>query len=164
MVNAFISAREIAEDLLERTGTAMVAGDFPGFAECFHFPQDLDTFDGNITITSPTELKHVFFQVLECYQSLGVTNMVRHVVAAEFRGPAEIMSTHESRLFSGAALIKEPYVVLSVLKRKDGLWKIFRSQYAIADMPRLNTALLNKNPGRAPANLQRDPSTEGEGD
>jgi len=136
------AARQISEDLLERSGASLVQGDFETFADCFLLPQDMETFEGRRSIETRDQMREIFEAVRQFHQRSGVTELVRHCVEAEFRTEDIVEATHESRLVAGERLIQRPYPVFSVLKRVDGVWRVASSQYAIVDAPGLNQALI----------------------
>ena len=139
------SAREIAEDLLARTGHGLITGDFETFCECFSMPNEMETFEGRRVIETASELETVFGDVRAYYDKIGMTQMERHIVDAEFRNPTSIVSTHQSRLVAESELVQQPFDVLSVIKLIDGAWRIRHSQYAIVDSKDHNTALTGLN-------------------
>ena len=156
MSRPLISARDVSEHLLERTGRAIMAGDFAGFAACFALPQEIDTFVGPRKIETLEELEATFKDVGRHYRSLGVTQLVRHCVDARFRDEDTVESTHETRLLNGDILAQAPFPVFSILKRTDEGWKIASGQYAIADAPAHNAALNGTQPERASTEQTKD--------
>ena len=152
MSSEFKNPKDVSNDLLERTGAAMLEGDFETFADCFELPQEMDTFHGRNLVQTREELRAVFDAVLQYYRSMGVTEMARHCVEAEFVGPDTVQATHQSRLLAGTELVLTPYPALSVLKRKDGVWRVASCQYAISDAPDLNDALAGRLLDKTPKN------------
>ena len=136
------SAREIAEDLLERSGKGLMTGDFAVFADCFALPTEMETFDGRRLIETRAELEAIFNDVRAYFSSTGMTQMERHIVDAEFRNPTSIFSTHQSRVVSDGELVQQPFDVLSVIALIDGQWRIRHSQYAITDSNDHKAALI----------------------
>lgn len=139
------TAREIAEDLLARTGQGLITGDFKLFGECFALPKEMETFEGRRVIRTQAEMESVFNDVRAYYAKIGMTHMERHVVDAEFRNPTSIVSTHQSRLVAEYELVQQPFDVLSVIELIEGAWRIRHSQYAIVDSEDHNTALIGPN-------------------
>lgn len=135
MPTDFNSAREIAEYLLNRSGRALMSGDFPLFASCFALPQTMETFEGRRLISTRDDLLSVFEGVRAHLAREGVTEMARHCVAAAFIDAETISATHETRLIRGDQLIQRPYPVLSVVRRQNDLWQVGNTIYAIADAP-----------------------------
>ena len=123
--------RAVSEYLLARTGEAYMTGDFDGFAACFALPQWIETFKGRRLITSPDELQLFFNEMRSQFCRLGVTDMVRRCVVAEFRDPYTIEATHETRLLAGAQLVQPCYPCFSVIKRTGQGWQVADGQYAI---------------------------------
>ena len=135
------TARDIAAELLERSGRALETGDADLFATCFTIPKEMETFEGRRVLNSLEELEAAFREVCAYYAKAGVTSMVRHIVDAEFRNPSTIVSTHEARLLAGDQLIQQPYAVMSIIVADGDEWRIRHSQYAIIDSTDHNTAL-----------------------
>lgn len=136
------TAREIAEDLLARTGQGLITGNFKVFGDCFASPTEMETFEGRRVIRSEAELKSSFNDVRAYFSKVGVTEIDRRIVDAEFRNPTSIVSTHQSRLVAVNELVQQPFDVLSVIGLIDGVWRIRHSQYAIVDSEDHNAALI----------------------
>ncbi len=128
-----MSAIDVADDLLQRTGMAMLTGDTDGFVCCFSLPQVFQTALGQVHVETRNQLARMFETVHGQFRSLGVTDMARHVLHAEFRDPETIYSTHETRLLHGHTLLQEPFPVFSVLKAFGSRWLIRSSAYGARD-------------------------------
>jgi len=144
------TARDIAAELLERSGHALETGDADLFATCFTIPKEMETFEGRRVLSSAEELEAAFREVCGYYAKAGVTSMVRHVVDAEFRTPSTIVSTHEARLLAGDQLIQQPFAVMSIIVADGDDWRIRHSQYAIIDSTDHNVALIGLENGAQP--------------
>lgn len=118
-----------------------MSGDFEMFASCFALPQWIETFEGRHLIATTEDLRTLFDAVRVHFCRLGVTDLVRRCVAAEFRDPDTIEATHESRLLAGTRLVQQPYPSFSILKRTDAGWQVAGAQYAIKDAQSLSAAL-----------------------
>ena len=136
------SAREIAEDLLDRSGMGLTEGDFDLFETCFALPNEMETFDGRRAIVTRADLQAVYDAVRAYYHQIGRTRVDRHIVDAEFRNPTCIVSTHQSRVYAGEELAQQPFEVHSVIELQDGVWRIRRSEYAITDSSDHNNAIV----------------------
>lgn len=138
------SARRIAEDLLARTGHALVFGGFGAFALCFHIPNLFETINGLKEIRDASDLQMIYDNVRLQFRRMGVTRLHRQVIAASYRDESTVVTTHQSRLFHGTQLLQTPYPVFSVLtKAQDhGIWRIASSVYGLesGDIPRVHTA------------------------
>lgn len=135
------SARDVSEFLLARSSDAMMSGNFDMMRQCFEIPQEIQTFDGTKLINSVEELEATFRAIRAYHRRAGITEMVRHCLEAVFKGPDEVEATHVSRLLAGNVLVNGPHSVFSVLRRREGIWRIASSKYAIADSDELNRAL-----------------------
>ncbi|WP_299769721.1 hypothetical protein [uncultured Tateyamaria sp.] len=119
-----------------------MSGDFESFAQCFSFPYDLETLEGQRQIHTRADLKTTFDAVHAHLVKHQVTIMARHCVSASFRSDNEVAATHETRLLSRGILVQQPYPAFSLLKRgADGEWRITCTSYVIVDSAELNGAL-----------------------
>lgn len=141
-MNDALSAKKISQRMLDQTGNGLLTGDFDLFADCFLLPQDIETFDDRRRLETRQDLFMIYNGVRAYHEKMGVTDMVRHVVTADFRDPKTISSIHQSRLVTGSTLVQKPYNVFSVLHLKDDVWRIGQSQYAVDDAPGLCRALV----------------------
>ena len=128
-------ARAIASDLLERTGHGLLTGDFDRFHPCFTIPTLLESYDGQVEVTSVEQCRAIFEDMRRYFKAKSVSDLVRQVVSAEYVADDRIHSTHEARMIAGSQLVQAPYPVLSTIDRTPDGWKISRSLYAIADAP-----------------------------
>lgn len=124
-----LPAALIAEDLLQRTGAALLNGDSGAFADCFALPQVFETVSGRVVAETRGHLVRMFQAVQQKYRCMGVTDLVRHVVQAEYRDHETIAFTHESRLLQGTTLLQAPFPTFSIVKYVDGLWLVHASSY-----------------------------------
>lgn len=142
MTKPLLTAQDVSEHLLARTGDAMLAGDFDTFATCFHLPYEVETLEGRRLIETRDSLRLTFDNVHAHLVKQQVTIMARHCVSASFRGPDEVAATHETRLISRDILVQEPFPAFSILrKQKDNAWRITHTSYVILDSSDLNAAL-----------------------
>ena len=146
MPNSQKTAREIAEDLLERSGQGLIAGDFKSFADCFVLPKELETFEGRRVVKTEDEMESIFDDMRAYYGKIGMTHMDRRIVDAEFRNPTTIVSTHHSRIVADQELAQQPFDVLSVIELVDDVWRIRHCQYAIIDSEEHNKVLTGPDP------------------
>lgn len=136
-------AEAIAEDLLVRTGKAMMDGDADTFLSCFTLPQMMETTTGRHLVTSLAELHCIYRNMVAFLDRSGVMEMHRTIVAAEFRDADMIVSTHVARLISRNGYPRRsPFPVQSVLRRMEQHWKIASSIYVILDSDEHNEALM----------------------
>ena len=146
--NSSPSAREIAERLLKETGDAIMTADFDRFAECFECPQFMDTFEGRQEVETYDDLRFIFKSVQTNLLRLGVTEMVRECLAADYQNDGTIHTTHQSRLLRGTTLV-ESYPCYSILQNYAGIWKVSYSSYALGKTSTylgvLNHGLANPN-------------------
>ncbi|WP_108829287.1 hypothetical protein [Ascidiaceihabitans donghaensis] len=135
MIHYGPSAKVIAEGLLDRSGSALVSGDFDAFLPCFALPHELATFEGSRKLETPADVEAAFIGVRDHYEKTGVSEMIRTCVAAEFVTPEHIQSTHVTHLLHKDHMIQPPFPVFSDLVVIDGKWRILRSNYAVTDAP-----------------------------
>mmetsp|Transcript_22421 Transcript_22421/g.36126 ORF Transcript_22421/g.36126 Transcript_22421/m.36126 type:complete len:144 (-) Transcript_22421:5095-5526(-) len=126
-------AHSIATTLLQRTRLGMFGGDYDTWMASFALPQQVQTFEGERVLRTPEDLNEVYHTLSAHFVHRGVTDIARHVIAAEFRGEDAIHSTHETRLMQGDLLMGAPFVAYSVLRKAKAGWQVAESTYAIAD-------------------------------
>lgn len=141
-----VSAKEIAEDLLERTGKCLSTGDFDGFAECFLLPHTIETFEGRRRIETESELRQLFDRSRDYFSQNGVTELYRHCLEAQYKDDDTIEATHETRVIARGVLIQPPYPVFSIVRRIDGDWKIGDGMFAISQADSHSAALIDMKP------------------
>lgn len=136
------TATDIAELLLDLTGRGLDTGDFELFLSAFALPYRHDTWDGTVDLTDADDMRVVYDQVRAYLEQAGATHVVRCCIAAEFKSPVKILSTHEAHIFAGTTRIRPPYPVMSELELRNGAWKIRSSTYAVSDDAAHKAALL----------------------
>lgn len=124
-------AWDIVQDIVDRMGQAHVTGNFDGFAACYALPTRIETFQDIANIETKDQLTVVFERLQTYVHSVGLTDMVRRVIAAEFTGPDTLTAAIETRLMSGTTLLADPYPTYFTLKDFDGAWKITEGKFAI---------------------------------
>ncbi len=131
-------SRQVAEELLQRTGEALDSGDFELFCSAFAFPNIIETFDGRRVIETKETLRDVFERTREELEHASVTDVIRHCVEVKFLDEDTIYSTHETRLMQENVLIQDPFPVFSVIRRTPEGWKGVYSSYALPDVSSFN--------------------------
>ena len=111
----------------------MLSGDAQAFVSCFALPQEFETASGKVLVQSRQHLTRMFLAVHSHYKAMCVTDMVRHVVHAEFRNSETITFTHESRLLQGTVLVQEAFPVFSIVRLIEGDWLVTSSSYGTTD-------------------------------
>lgn len=139
-----LTAEDIADHLLYKTGQALAPGRFHDPTDCFILPNAVETPEGVRILRTPDDVRRVFEGVRAYFESCGVVDLVRTVVEAKFTSEDTIESTHVARLLkSGGQAFRAPYPAYSVLKRcDDGAWRIASTTYAIVDSRKHNEAFL----------------------
>ena len=126
-----IAASDIAEAILEITGDALLSGDFKAFAAVFHVPQVMTTMAGSINMETIEDMRRAFDDMHLYFKTAGVTDMVRTCVAAEYKSPTLIETTHVSDILHSGKRLREPYPVFSILEKTNGDWKVTGGEYAL---------------------------------
>ncbi|QFT59139.1 hypothetical protein FIU94_09910 [Sulfitobacter sp. THAF37] len=145
----FENAIDVSEYLLQRSGPALMRGDFDTFASCFILPQNIETFEGRCFVNDRETLHKIFCAVRENYRQRGVTQVVRHCLEAEFKSKNRVEALHEARVYRGDELLQPPYQTFSWLERRDGEdWKVAYSLYAIIQADDHVDALLSATTAR----------------
>jgi len=136
-------ADEIADDLLFRTGRAVITNDAKSLIACFEFPFIIGTQDGTRMIEAQDGLLQILERLRRYYSDNNVVDVVRTVVSAKFENPNSIGTTSVARLIQPAGKqFRAPYPIYSTLSNQSGSWKIVSCTYAILDSPDHNKALL----------------------
>jgi hypothetical protein len=143
MIQPFQSARDVSEHLLNITGQALLENNVDDFLPCFGLPMDLQTLEEHRIIRTADDLRKIFFAVCKHYATIGLTDMARRCVEAEFKDPETVVSMHETRLITGNIITRSPFAVLSTLKFDGRDWRIVSCSYAIEDHPDHNAALMS---------------------
>jgi hypothetical protein len=135
------TAKEISEDLLEKTGIALLAGDFDTFFECFHLPHFIASEKDKMVIENRDQFHDIFCRVTEDYMRKRVTDLIRVCDVAEFRTKTRIEAAHTTHMMCKSQRIAEPFPCYSILEFIDGKWLISASQYAVDTTTTVGTAL-----------------------
>ena len=131
----------ISEELLERTGKALLSRDFDAFHLNFTMPTLVETFEGRRIIDTVEKLRDAFDGACDHYGAHRATDLVRNVLAAEFQDDVTIRSTHECRVLAGDVLSQAPFAVYSQIVVQDGRWKVAESIYVVDNAPLFTRAL-----------------------
>ena len=127
------NARFIAEHLLRITRDAMFSDDATAFVDCFWLPQRIATFGGEQIIETEDELVTILRQTRAHFRLHRITDMIRVVVSVSWDGPHRYKMTHITHLMSGDLRVRDPYPAFSIHERRDGVWRVAGSQYAVDD-------------------------------
>ncbi len=121
----------VSQTLLDITGKALMTHDFDPFASVFLLPHEFETFDGKSLVSTRRQLHDLFRSMCSYHDSLGVTDLIRECIAAEYKSDTTIAATHLSHLMRNGTRLTEPYPVFSTLKKINGLWMITSGKYAV---------------------------------
>ena len=123
-------AVQIHQQLLSKSGDALISDNFEVYAECFKLPFSLETYSRTETIHDHTELRSVYERVRARITQHCVTHFVRRSIAAEVMSSAVIHAAHETRMVSGAMFVGETTPAFSKLVKFDNQWRVSDQQYA----------------------------------
>lgn len=124
---------QVLEHTLQVTGDALISGDFDAFASIFDLPHNITTFEGNVVLKTPQDLRQTFDSIRNQFRQNRITSIVRQCISAQFDGAKRIKATHTTRLLAGAQQIGETSMGYSILTLKSGRWLGVASQYAVAE-------------------------------
>lgn len=124
-------AQKILTELLDGTARPLLGGGFDAFARCFHLPQTLTTTDGMRLIRTREELRQLFYDLRGYYGEIGVEMLTRQPVRAEFANEHTILAVHQTFVIGQQGLMRDPYEVLTILQRKEGIWAASYSDSAL---------------------------------
>jgi len=127
-------ALRIAQDVLDRSGADVLAGDLDATIGWCAVPCIIETLENRVVAHSRAELQAICEGFIETLRSKHVTHMVRRCLDARFDGEADLSAVYETRYVdAGNALTEDPYTVFVRMTRNeaDGNWKIRRFQFAV---------------------------------
>ncbi len=131
--------------MLEQSARALLTRDFESFADLFLLPQEVDTFDGRQLIETRDALETFFVELCTYYASIGLKDMVRRVITAQYVAEDTVHSTHETRLVCHNGILpRKAYPVFTVMRQIEGGWRVASGQYAIDDDAMHVKALLKR--------------------
>lgn len=135
-------ARRIFQDMLDRCGEAMLAGDMPSLLRWFAVPNTVDSLEGRRVLHTENETRALFEAVIARQREQDITHMIRHVTHAEFKDADTIWATHETRyIFHGTVLSDRPHHAFSILHRYPDCWKVHLAQFTVDGTNPLNAAM-----------------------
>ncbi len=137
-----LTAKQVADDLLDRSGRALSTGDFDLFAGCFQLPNVMTTQQKTVIVEDRDHLKRLFDGMRTKLRDSGVTELARYVEAAEFRSPTQMTSTHITQAIAGGVVWGSPYPVFSIVEFIDGKWLGVSSEYAVKPRSAQDNAIL----------------------
>lgn len=123
----------VHEHLLEITRAAYFSGDEDAFVARFLLPQRVYTTAGDVTMTRPEDVSNLFHSQRARFLKLGVTDLVRVSISAEFLDEDTVKGTHVSYMLRDRLLLMQPYPNTGILRRVGGLWKVADTQYGGQD-------------------------------
>ena len=129
----FTDAREVHEHLLRVTCEAYFAGDEAAFVRRFVVPQTITTLNGRTRLETAQDVANLFHLQRMRNLRLGVTDMVRISIAAEYLDADTVRGTHVTYILRDRLLLSEPYPNTGILKRVNGFWMISDSEYGDED-------------------------------
>lgn len=132
---------EVMEYILDETASGIFEDGYVRLLDCLSLPHEVESFDGFRRMETPTDLRDYIDRMRVYYRSIGVTDLVRRVLEAEFRGPDTVVGTHETRLVGNGVLLADPYPVFSEVRRIDGKWRLISAKYGTTDRRMLLSAL-----------------------
>ena len=124
---------QIHETLLEKTRRAYLDDDEDAFTRLFVLPQTIVTQEGKREVAVVEDVRSIFRHTRARFLALGVTDLIRVCIAAEFTAPDRIRATHVSYVLHGRRLVTEPYPNTGTLLLTSDGWKISSSEYGSTD-------------------------------
>lgn len=139
-----VPAKEVSEEILEATGTAILCGDYATFKRYFRLPHFIATAETQRTIETEEEFQTLFAAVHEDYLRKQITDLVRICDVAEYRTPFRIEATHTTHMMAGDRRVTDPFPSFSVIEFNDGRWQISSSQYAVDSKTTVGRAITER--------------------
>lgn len=130
MIHTDDLAHTIYTSVLDACGDAINLRDFSRYLPFFHLPHVLETFEGEMTVETPEELRAVFDILQNSLHELDIVELNRKCSVAQFVGPDKINALHETKLIDRSGTVQQAYTGLCTLCQIDGQWQLTRSQFA----------------------------------
>jgi len=141
-VNDHPEAHRIFQDLLDRSGGAMLSRDMTALLRWFAIPNTVESFEGRRTLNTEAETRALFETIMARQHEQCITHMIRRVTHAEFRDPDTIWATHETRyVYHNKVLSDSPHEGFSILHRYPDCWKVHHAQFTVDGRNPLNSAV-----------------------
>lgn len=132
-MDAETNATNIATNMIITTGRSLMLGDFESFNACFEFPLTVETALGTNVVVDVDKFRETFDSIRAHYRRLGVQNMERECLSAEFEDPDTIVCEHKTLLIVSSGIEQRPFTVQSTLARREDRWVITETKYSISD-------------------------------
>lgn len=140
-------AIEICDRMLEVTRAAYLAQDFEAFAQHFQLPHDIGTFEHESQIKDRTELRATFNRMCAQMTALGVIDLYRKTINAQFRDAHTIQATFLSRHVLKGAVFGDEVISHGIMRHVGDRWLITESRYATMSST-ISHALIPGNPNK----------------
>lgn len=122
----------IVEDLLSRQAGAIAQKDRDAFLGCYALPVRFETFDDRRELRHERELAHLFASLVAHNVRVGVTDIVRRVLAVSRQPDGALLATHEMRLITyGNVLHCGPFLAMYRYELLGDGWRITSCQHAV---------------------------------
>jgi hypothetical protein len=126
-------ARAISDEFLEKTRAAYMERDFEAFSLFFELPQTVGTFHGQRTIETLDDLADVFGAMCNHFDALGIVDLYRRTLEAQFVDPLTIQATFVSFPVIRGEVLGAETVASGYLRCINGSWMMAGTNYASAD-------------------------------
>lgn len=118
------AAAAIYQTHLDVLSRALLTGDFDSFRARIALPHRITTETDIIEMNTVEQMEKAFRGFAHLYREQGVTDFVRIVTSARFRGPDEIIGTHETHKLRNGKRMQPPYPNrVRLVRGADGLWR-----------------------------------------
>lgn len=143
-----LSAKEILQGYLDTIAQAVLSGDLATYLQGVSLPFRLVTKTARLQVLTEEELTEGFDTYGEFLADLGVTEMRRQVLEAEFETPDRIEGHYRTRILRGDEDAAAPFLSLIILDRVEGVWKssAIRNTTASNRWPVILTGLPSRKP------------------
>jgi hypothetical protein len=115
-------AMAIYQDLLDRMGEALVAGDADTFVRHVFVPCEVRTDSETILIDSDAKSRQHFAKFHQALMAQGTDAYTRIAKSAVFDGSDCIHGRHETIITSKGKLVAPRFYNEMTIKRRDGIW------------------------------------------
>jgi hypothetical protein len=139
-------AKDILQLYLDQMGDIVMHERFEDYCSRIQLPLSILTSSANLKINTLAELEDGFDEFTDMIHSLGVTDMVRTVKGAAFKGNDHIVGVYETRLMKQDRLALPRFHSKMWIGCYDGVWKAIRIHNTTKDTrwPMLMTRLASE--------------------
>ena len=113
----------ILQTYLDRVAVAIMANDWPSYADAVSLPFDLVTGGTSISVTTSDDLRVGFQSFVQTLRTQQVTDYIRIVISSTYVSDDEITGSYDSHFTSHSYRILPPFTSHISLRLVDQTWR-----------------------------------------